>query len=292
MTDAGPDLASVVAEVEDEVRRRRAAGEIPPGLERELDEALARFALDDTAGGAFDRHLSRVERAVALDVNPSFASARPGVAAAKKLVHTSVGFEVRHVAGQVGELGAGVVDALRAIDRRLAALEGGELLDLLPERPAPDLRPWTDRVVGWLAGAGGRVAHADAGDGGFVDALRAGGLDAYGVEGAVEAHLASVPAGGLGGLVLSGWVDEAPPATRWRVLRTARDVVAPGGWVVVVAADRAAWEAGVPAVVADLAPGRPFRPETWAHLLGRAGFDEVEVHPGDASHAVTATRPR
>jgi hypothetical protein len=47
-------------------------------------------------------------------------------------------------------------------------------------------------------------------------------------------------------------------------------------------------------IAADLAPGRPMHAETWAFLLGRAGFASVETHRdgAPASYAVTAVRAR
>ena len=45
-------------------------------------------------------------------------------------------------------------------------------------------------------------------------------------------------------------------------------------------------------IASDLAPGRALHPETWAFLLGRDGFDDVEVHTADApaTYAITAVR--
>ena len=40
------------------------------------------------------------------------------------------------------------------------------------------------------------------------------------------------------------------------------------------------WLAGGSPLVSDLAPGRPLHPETWAHLLARAGFGPPTVLSG------------
>ena len=51
-----------------------------------------------------------------------------------------------------------------------------------------------------------------------------------------------------------------------------------------------AWAGTVPPVVADLSPGRPLHPETWAHLLVEGGFQPVEVHRGPTTFAVVGVR--
>jgi hypothetical protein len=56
-------------------------------------------------------------------------------------------------------------------------------------------------------------------------------------------------------------------------------------------ATRSAWESDDAPLDADLAPGRPLRPESWCHLLGSRGFDAgVRTGPGGGDYLVTAVR--
>jgi len=71
-------------------------------------------------------------------------------------------------------------------------------------------------------------------------------------------------------------------------------VLVPGGTVVVLARDQAAWDAEIAPPVRDLLPGRPLHPRTWALVLARRGLADTEVHIADRGtvHAVVARRPR
>ena len=62
MTSDAPDLdlQQVLREIDDEVRARRAAGEFPPGMERELDLLFARFAPPTVSGDNLDGLLEAV----------------------------------------------------------------------------------------------------------------------------------------------------------------------------------------------------------------------------------------
>jgi hypothetical protein len=48
--------------------------------------------------------------------------------------------------------------------------------------------------------------------------------------------------------------------------------------VVVLSSAPTAWARSLDPVVADLAPGRPLHPETWAHLLTTHGFCDPVSH--------------
>ncbi len=160
-----------------------------------------------------------------------------------------------------------------------------------------------------MAKAPGRVLHAACGDGWLVRRIVEAGGDAYGVDprmhlveaaerGAVDLrgeeileHLRAVAAAGLGALVLSGVVEGISGGERAQLLDAVGTRLAPGGTLVIQSVSRATWEAPDAPSEADLAPGRPLRPEAWCLLLGQSGYDAVaQSGPGGADYLVTAVR--
>jgi hypothetical protein len=71
--------------------------------------------------------------------------------------------------------------------------------------------------------------------------------------------------------VLVGQEGRLAPEGARRLVQLAVDRVRTGGTVIVLAADPEQWRDSVGPVGADLAPGRAFVPETWAHLLASSG---------------------
>ena len=156
------------------------------------------------------------------------------------------------------------------------------------------------------------MLHAEAGDGALVERLRTAGVDAYGTDPraaddgldvrratALE-HLELVGRDALAGVVLSGFVDGAHQSAKVAAVQLAADALTAGGILVIAGRFPEAWERTMPAPLVDLAPGRPFRPDTWRLLLDRAGFQEITVSPaleegggagaGASSYLVTARR--
>ena len=317
MSDEAPvDLDQVMAEIQEEVRRRRAAGELPPSLERELDLVFDRHVPAGALDGDFGEALKAADRAAYVNVAVPTASEKPGIGEVKRVLRKAMAWYLNYLAQQVTAFGTATVRALRALGDRVTVLED-EVAELRPvvddgrDRPAvaPDLGAWHQAVTGHLAGAGGRVLHAECGDGALVRALLGAGRDAYGVDprgalvdaavaAGVEAwpddpldHLGSVAEAALAGLVLSGCVDRAPLARQRRYLELARAKLAPGAPLVLVVANPEAWAAAVPSLESDLAPGRPLHAATWAHLLERERFTDIAVAEGATHAAVTACRP-
>jgi hypothetical protein len=312
------DLRVVVAEVYDDVERRRAAGTIPPGLVEELDAAFARLAPPGAVGGDLGLQLARAERAAFVDVDVPVASALPGASFAKRAIRKAVRWYLRYLAEQVTALGGAVVRALRVLDDRLAAVEQGRAP--VPPRVASELalveRPAaTDAVVaavtGAVAGVGAPAVVAECGRGELVRALVAAGVAASGVEprralvgdalrggldvvvAAADAHLgAQVPAT-LGAVVLVGVVDREPVGAQLALADHAVAALAPDGRLVVVVTDRAVWASPARAVEADLAPGHPLQPSTWQAVLGHLGLVDVATTScGDAAVVVARRPPR
>jgi hypothetical protein len=306
----------VVAEVYEDVARRRAAGEIPPDLEADLDAAFARLAPPGAVGGDLGLVLARAERASFIDVDVPVESALPGASLAKKAIRKVVRWYLRYLAEQVSALGGSVVRALQAIDARLGAVEQGRAP--VPARVAAELAlvaerdvaaPVAGMVVALCNDLPGPVLVAESGRGGLLGALAGAGVAARGVEprrplvgdalraglavvvAPVGQHLAGSARRSLGGVVLTGIVDREPVASQLALLDAAVTAVAPGGVVCVVGTDPAAWGAGRTEVEADLAPGRPLRAATWVALLAHAGLRDASARSFDGSYVVHARMP-
>jgi hypothetical protein len=307
------DFPQLLAEIQQEVDRRRAAGDLPPDFEQELERTFSTFAPVDAIDGDFDSLLARIERSAAIDTQPSMVSARPTVARIKKFIAKAVGFYVRHIASQVSSLIQAVAKALRLLSDRVDRIEQdspqlrkdlwGQFQHFISARAAA-LPPeeWDETILDALQGVRGRVLHAEAGDGRLVSRLRQAGLDAYGVEPVEEvallasdrfpdiradditSHLRILPAQSLHGLILTGCVERLPVGQLIDLVELAVSRLVPGCVLVLVSIHPAAWARGVSPVAADLAYGHPLYPETWQALLETAGFCGVQIHLGDPRH--------
>jgi hypothetical protein len=217
---------------------------------------------------------------------------------------------------QVSQSASAVSRALHIVDDRLGEL--GSRLDAQRVPPAgvvefpgldgPDAW-WVGPAVGAVAKAPGRVLHAACGDGWLVRRIAEAGGDAYGVDprtAPVEAgtlgvldlraeplaeHLDGVAAAGLGALVLSGVADGMSVAERGDLLRRVERALTPGGTVVVHCVSRTTWESADAPVEADLAPGRPLRPDSWCRLFAAEGYEaRAEAGPDGRDALVVAVR--
>lgn len=308
------DLPRLLAEIDEEVRSRRASGDFPPGMERELDLLFARFAPATVSADDLDGLLQSAERSSFINPDPPTESRIPAVSFLKRVERKLLGWFFRFLAQQVTAFGASVVRALRLLGRRVEALEAATpganeaLLELARSvaRPA-SAGSAVDAVVGHVAGSGGRILVAEAGDGAVLEALRAAGADAYGVEPRADraeslvlagadvrrddarSHLAAVADGALGGLVLAGVVDRAALGVKLALVARAAEVLPPGGRLALIGSDPATWGTDDP-IEADLAPGRPLHAETWSHLLGEHGFTQIGAVAADGRTVLTAVR--
>lgn len=299
------DLGRLQAEINTEVRRRRAAGDFPPGLERELDAAFARYA-PAGAGDDFDEVMVQAETQSFIHADVPTASNVAPLAYVKRVLRKLMAWYLRFLAQQVTAFAGAITRAVKLLGQRVDALEtvtvlAGErtLSEVRERRAGPDVSHWSDLVVAELADAAGRVLHTECGAGDLLGVLVATGVDAYGVE-PVEAlamdasragldvraddalvHLRALPDKTLSGLVLSGCVDALPLGEVLELADRAAMVVVPGGTVVVLSTGPDAWARALDPVVADLAPGRPLHAQTWAHLLGERGCVGVGVTSAD-----------
>jgi len=306
------DLGRLQAEINAEVRRRRASGDFPLGLERELDTMFARYA-PAGAGDDFDEVMTQAETQSFIHADVPTASNIAPLVYVKRALRKLMAWYVRFLAQQVTAFAGAITRAVKLLGERVDTLETVTVLagqrtvaEVRERRAGPDLAPWAELVVAELGGARGRVLHTECGAGSLVGALVACGANAYGVE-PIEAlaldasragldvrvddalvHLRALPDRALDGVVLSGCTDCLPLGEVLELADRAVAVLAPGGQVVVLSTGPAAWAGTLDPIVADLAPGRPLHPETWSHLLAERGIDEMRVVWGAGAEALGA----
>lgn len=304
------DVDALMAEIEAEVRARQASGDLPADFERELDLVFARFAPVGAMGDDLESVLVRAEQASFLDMAAPVDSARPGVPLVKRLIRRVVRWYLHYLAQQVTTLGLVLTRALRLLAQRVEALEravpgaAGPAVPATALAPLPDLAHWEALLTKVFGGARGRVLHGECGTGALVAALRRAGADAYGAEPVPERaeaadadglearpvevleHLRALGEGALEGLIVSGCVDRLPAAAQRELADLAASRLAPGGSLAILGTSPGAWERTVGPVAADLAPGRPLHPQTWARLLEAAGFSGVELHEGPVAEGL------
>lgn len=308
------DMDVVLREIEDEVAQRRASGDIPPELERELDVIFARFAPPAFSGDDLDAVLVAAEQASIVDVDVPTGSNMPGVAYLKRGLRKLMEWYLRYLAQQVSEMATSWAAALKVLAGRVKALESAvvehPLEDLTRGRAEPEAAvPFGNRLVEFLAACPGRILVAESGDATVLRRLVDEGLDAYGVDpdgarvdaavraglevrtGEVLAHLGGVAEARLSALVLCGCVDWMTLARQVELSDLAAAVLADGGRVAVVGTSPAAWARSVDVVTADLAPGRPLHFETWVTLLERRGFADLITYEGPPVGTLRAMPP-
>jgi len=289
-------LDEVMAEIDAEVRRRRASGDLPAGLEAELDELFLEFSPVGLQGRARLREtLALVDGSAYVDIAVPTASNMAVGAYVKRLIRKGLGWYMNFVVAQIVKFAWSVSRMFHVVVDHIEDLEAAVETHRSPDLPlevvpTPGAAWWAGAAVDALVGVTDRVLVADCGDGALVDALGAAGLDAYGVdpsdlvlepalargldvraEGTV-AHLEVVAAEALGAVVLTGSVQWLRPNERERLLDLVGTRLAVGGRLVLHSTTPEGWAASVPPVVRDLAPGRPLHAETWEHLLGTRGF--------------------
>jgi hypothetical protein len=302
------DLDQVRREIDEEVRARRASGDFPPGMERELDLAFARVSPVATTGDDLEGLLQAADRSAFIEARPPMASRTAVLGLVKRSEQKLLGWYFNHLAQQVTSFAGATVRTLTVLADRLERVE----------RYLPHVEPsLLDHDAGWGVDADvaqraaarfrdvtGRVLVAGR-DENLVPALVAAGIDAYGVapaavrqvgptvdqrDGDPLEHLADLAPGSLGGAILLG-LDALATGAKLAHVEAAAVAVDDGGRLLVVAGRPEHWGLDNP-VEADLAPGRPFRLETWSVVLEGHGFAAVEVDDAGGSFLVSALRRR
>jgi hypothetical protein len=279
------DLDRVLREIDDEVRARRASGDFPPGMERDLEVVFAQFAPPTLTGDDLDALVQAAERSAFIQSEPPTGSRMPAISLLKKVEQKLLGWFFRFIAQQVTAFAGITVQALRQLADRVEALEdatpaANPVLVGLARSTASS--PSLDGALDALADVDGRILVPD-------DAAAARLGNAYATSDDVAEHLVHVDDDALAGLVLAGIVDRAPLGTQVALVQRAARVLRTGGRLAIVSTPPSVWGHANP-VEADLAPGRPLHPDTWAHLLAEHGFSDVHAST-DAGHSlITATR--
>lgn len=301
------DFERITAEIHEEVRRRRANGDFPPGLERELDEVFSRYApVGDTTGG-YEEAIDHADTLSYVHVDVPVASNAPLVPYVKLLFKKVLGWYLRFLAQQTTSFGTAIVRAVRLLGDRVVELERAVpaadpalAVEVRTLTGPPALESWTPALVGALTGTKGRVLVAEAGDATVIDALAGAGVDAYGVDpdsdlvlaaagrgldvrmDSVLDHLRTLRDGVLAGIVLAGCVDRFPLVQQRELVQLSAAKVRAGGFVAVAGMSPERWARRHSPVAADLAAGRPLHAETWVHLLAAAGCADVAVEHAPA----------
>lgn len=329
--ERGFDHDELIAEIEAEVKRRRDSGDLPTGLEHDLDqifdELVPRAGDDD-----FESVLDEAEQAAFIDLNVPTESRAAVLVPVKRTIRRVLLFYMDYVVRQISEFTEASTRAARILGGRVERMERRNdelreridtLLHELRHRDqraaavarslgADPLPAWADQIVSWFEGVPGRVLHAESGRGELVSRLREAGVDAYGVEPdqslAAEPiddelelrpddpadHLASAGEAAAGGVVLSGCTDRLSSSRQIELADGAARALRDGGLIALVVTDPRRWTEARSVMAADVAMGRPFHRETWSELLEARGFTDVKIEGGEdaPAYAVRARRSR
>ena len=245
-------VQQVMAEIADEVRLRRASGDLPPKLERELDELFLAHSPVAGRGGDLSDALRMVDAVTFIDPVVPVESERAAGAYVKKGMRSLLLWYVGWVTHQMSQSAAAVSRALHIVDDRLQELERQVETERAPEAGVVEFGQcsgpaawWADPVAAAVAKAPGRVLHAACGDGWLVRRIVEAGGDAYGIDPrthvvdaaelsvldvrqeSLDEHFRAVAAAGLGGIVLSGLVEGMSGGQRAHVLKLVGNATRP-----------------------------------------------------------------
>ena len=303
------DVAAVVADIEAEVARRRAAGEYPEDL-------LARLAEEFHDAG--DERTSLEELAHIETVRP-LVSTRAGLGSAvvfvKKVLRRSVAWYVRPLAEDQSRFNFALLHELRALRERVDSLDSAwsrppgsppreagaaalsltalrlALLDeVVRDLPAgPLMLIWwaDDELLRALVSRGLAVETATR-DSAMADAARAAGVRVHDAD---PLRFLQECGPTLGAIVAPGLLPMLAPSETLALLPLCAAALREGGVVMVDAPAPAADVAADPALI-DAGYRRFVSSDTVTLLCDAAGLREVSVHPLGSTpwYAVTARR--
>ena len=194
MSQTTPDdpqayVQQVMAEIAEEVRLRRASGDLPPKLERELDELFLAHSPVAGRGGDLGDALRMVDAVTFIDPVVPVESERAAGAYVKKGMRSLLLWYVGWVTHQMSQSAAAVSRALHIVDDRLGELERQVQTERTPEAAVVEFSGWSGPGAWWadpaaaaVAKVPGRVLHAACGDGWLVRRIAEAGGDAYGID--------------------------------------------------------------------------------------------------------------
>jgi hypothetical protein len=309
-------LIRVRAEIDEEVRRRRASGDLPAQLESELEQLFLQHAPTGSTRQELQEVLRLVDGAAFIDPVVPVESSRPGGAAVKKSLRSLNFWYLRFVTHQVSKFAQAVSRSLHILDQQMSELADKVEAVEVPPSVVVDVA-WAHRSDAWwistvtneLSGDRRRVLHAACADGWLVQHLSQVAVDAYGVdprtdrlaaqelgdldlrEEPVLSHLRAVQPETLEGIVLSGLFEGSGHTERRRLLESAASALAADGVLLLHSLAPSSWDDADAPPEADIVQARPYRPTTWPHLLQPLGFD-VTVYggPDDRDYLVVARR--
>ena len=178
-----------MAEIAEEVRLRRTSGDLPPKLERELDELFLAHSPVAGRGGDLGDALRMVDAATFIDPVVPVESERAAGAAVKKGMRSLLLWYVGWLTHQMSQSASAVSRALHIVDDRLQELERQVESQSVPPAGVVEFPAlltaeawWVGLAVAAVAKAPGRILHVACGDGWLVRRVVAAGGDAYGVD--------------------------------------------------------------------------------------------------------------
>ena len=208
-----------MAEIAEEVRLRRASGDLPPRLERELDELFLAHSPIGVRGGDLAEALRQVDAATFIDPVVPVESERAAGAFVKKGMRSLLMWYVGWLTHQMSQSASAMSRALHIVDDRLKELEraveaqkvsGGGVVEFAALAGRRELvgragagRPEQGAGAGAARGVRRRLAGAPAGLGGCRrlrgrPAVRTGGPGRAGGAGPAGRGRGRPPAGGGG----------------------------------------------------------------------------------------------
>ncbi len=116
-------VARVMAEIEEDVRVRRATGDLPPKLERELDELFLAHSPVAGRGGDLADALRMVDAATFIDPVVPVASQKAVGAAVKGGMRKLLLWYIGWITHQISQFASAVSRTLHIIEGRLKELE-------------------------------------------------------------------------------------------------------------------------------------------------------------------------
>ena len=112
----------VRAEIDEEVRRRRASGDLPPQVESELEQLFAQHSPLGSTRQELQDVLRLVDGAAFIDPVVPVESSRPGGAAVKKGLRSMNFWYLRFITHQVSKFATAVSRSLHILDQQMAEL--------------------------------------------------------------------------------------------------------------------------------------------------------------------------